>query len=94
MSSCIYHFPSYSFCDIHFHISTVVLKTKSKIVDVYLKVVLQHKEKKRNLSLHLNHYIELNTQVTCKKGRANEHDFGLCLSCHLEDPCLQIEDSS
>lgn len=50
----------YSLCDIHFQISTVILKTKSKIITVYLKNVLQQEKKKRNPSLLLNNEIELN----------------------------------
>lgn len=50
MSSCIYHLPSYSFFDINFHILTAVLKKKkSKTVNIYLKDVLQCKEKKTEL---------------------------------------------
>lgn len=47
----------YFLCDIHVQISTVVLKTKSKIINIYLKDVLQ--QKKKNLSLHLNNEVEL-----------------------------------
>lgn len=50
MSSCIYCFPSYYFYGIQFRISTAVLKTNSKIVNIYLKDVFQCKEKKSELT--------------------------------------------